>query len=127
LGAGYGLHHLLDTSKTAIDKYALQYDQNGNPVQSPPSPITPALLGAGMGGGAAHFLFPAGVVKELRKDMSTLKTKLHNIPKGGVTAPTEELIDILRRLSYRKNAPRLAAGAGLGLVGGLAIHSLLNQ
>jgi hypothetical protein len=80
-----------------------------------------------MGGGAAHFLFPADKVKDIRSSMAGLKTKLRGMPKGGVTGPTEKAIEAMRRLSYRKNAPRLAAGAGLGLVGGLAIHSLLNQ
>lgn len=77
------------------------------------SAVAPTVAGGILGGATAHSLYPTPETKGFRGRAAKL-------PQGKLQ---RKLLD----QALRSNAPRLARGAGLGLLGGYAVHRLMED
>lgn len=128
------------------------YDPNWGTPQAM-NPAAPTLLGAGMGGAAAHFLLPSketvryrdagktigrDVLEQIRKLRDTGKAipddLFRNIKDfddvGGTVMkrlPVDEAKQYLRGRAWQANAGRMAIGLGAGAGVGYLAHKLLNR
>lgn len=101
------------------------------------SPVTPTLLGGGLGGVAAHSLFPTEATKAYRElsgaiqpgsaDVGTVSDVTQGGKKVRFQAPAQARRRYFLDRALQSNARRLAKGIGLGLLGGYGVHRLLEK
>jgi len=133
-------------------KGAAYYDETGQPVDLGKG-IPSALLGAGMGGAAAHYMFPREGAKRYREmakaitpaeaeasiraakkrhgklPLKNLKT-VSDVTLGGnkvrFKAPAHVRKTYFSNRALQSNAGRLLKGTGLGLLAGLAARAAME-
>lgn len=116
------------------------------------SPVAPVLLGGGMGGAAAHYMVPTEAAQIYRgmaegvpqaqiseslaqsakgKVAPELMSTVDDVTAGGkrvrFQAPAFAKRRYLLDRALQANAPRLAKGIGLGLLGGYTAHKLMER
>lgn len=116
----------------------VKYDIYGEPIV-PTSPVEPVLLGTGLGGIAAHSLFPdseAGKLRGMAREMSSESGKgvLQHVKyidpwnkKYNFKAPENVAKKFYQNKALQANARRLLAGLGVGAAAGYGLHRYLNQ
>ncbi len=139
--------------KNIMAKAAAFYDEEGQPI-SLSQGVPSALVGAGMGGGAAHYLFPHANTKKYREmskaitpeqltesfaDTKKYKGKLpvekmktvSDVTRKGNKLKFNAPAHIRKRYfgtrALQSNAGRLLKGTGLGLLAGLVAHSAMES